>query len=181
MLSHVLSPQTPTTPHSRANLQPSTMKISLQEFCTCTKTYQRHSNDIDPYPWQPESHNAIALLFDHILDPIIDHFGKDKFILTYGFCSIDLKKFLERGRNQTCAKVDQHCAHEVNSKGRLICDRKGAAADFCILGLDSDDLINWIQQVGLPFDSIYYYGSNRPIHISYGPQHKRHLWKHRKF
>jgi hypothetical protein len=157
------------------------MKISLKKFCTCTSTYQRHSHDIDPYPWQPESHDAIANLFTHLLDPIIDHFGGERFILTYGFCSVDLKKFLEKGRNQTCAKVDQHCAHEVNSRGKLICDRLGAAADFRILDVKSNILVEWIQQTGLPFDSLYYYGCDRSIHLSYGPQHKRHIWKQRKF
>lgn len=152
------------------------MKISLEDFCTCSQTYQRHSDEIDPYPWQPESHDAIALLFDHILDPIIDYFGRERFILTYGFCSVDLKKYLEKGRNQTCAKVDQHCAHEVNSRGKLICDRLGAAADFCILDVKSNVLVEWIWATGLPFDSIYYYGCDRPIHISYGPQHKKEGW-----
>lgn len=152
------------------------MKISLEKFCTCTQTYQRHSHDIDPYPWQPESHDAIASLFTHLLDPIIDHFGHSRFILTYGFCSVDLKKFLEKGRNQTCAKVDQHCAHEVNSRGKLICDHLGAAADFHILDVKSNILVEWIKESGLPFDSIYYYGAHRSIHISYGPQHKRQIW-----
>lgn len=151
--------------------------IFLEKFCTCTQTYQQHSSDIDPYPWQPESHDAIADLFEYLLNPIIDHFGKDRFILTYGFCSVDLKRYLEKGRNQTCAKVDQHCAHEVNSKGKLICDRLGAAADFRIADMKSDLLLEWIRVSGLPFDSLYYYGCDRSIHLSYGPQNKRHIWK----
>ena len=28
----------------------------------------------------------------------------------------------------------------------------------------------------LPFDSLYFYGAERPIHVSYGPQHKRAIW-----
>jgi hypothetical protein len=156
------------------------MKISLEKFCTCSQTYQHHSQDIDPYPWQPESHNAIAALMTHILNPIIDYFGYHRFILTYGFCSVDLKKFLEKGKNQTCAKVDQHCAHEVNRNKKLICDRLGASADFKIADIPSDKLVHWIQQTRLPFDSLYYYGSDRPIHISYGPQHKRSRWRFNK-
>jgi hypothetical protein len=151
--------------------------ISLEKFCTISQTYQRYSQDIDPYPWQPESIEAIASLFTHLLDPIIDHFGSKRFILTYGFCSVDLKKFLEKGRNQTCCKIDQHCAHEVNSRGRLICDRLGAAADFRIAGMNSSRLVHWIGEAHLPFDSLYYYGCNRSIHISYGPQHKCIRWR----
>jgi hypothetical protein len=155
--------------------------ISLEKFCMVSETYQRHRDEIDPYPWQPESIEAIASLFTHLLDPVIDHFGSERFILTYGFCSVDLKKILEKGRNQTCCKIDQHCAHELNTAGKLICHRLGAAADFRIVGMQSDRLVQWIQQVELPFDSIYYYGCDRSIHISYGPQHKRFIWKHRKF
>jgi hypothetical protein len=28
----------------------------------------------------------------------------------------------------------------------------------------------------LPFDSLYFYGVDRPIHISYGPENKREIW-----
>ena len=160
------------------------MKISLEKFCTVSQTYQRHSQDIDPYPWQPESHDAIALLFDHILDPIIDYFGKDRFILTYGFCSVDLRAFLEKKdpitgikNGRAAPQIDQHMAHEVNRNGKYYCDRLGAAADFYIQGLNSAHLTSWIIDSSLPFDSLYYYGSQRPIHLSYGPQHKRKLWK----
>lgn len=154
--------------------------ISLEKFCTCSQTFQKYSNQIDPYPWNSESVDAIALLFQHLIDPIIDHFGRENFQLTYGFCSIDLKKFLEKGRNQTCCQVDQHCAHEVNRKGNYICDRLGASCDFLIKGVGSNALVRHISQTGFPFDSIYYYGDNRPIHISYGPQHKKQGWGFRE-
>lgn len=150
--------------------------ITLQEFCTCTQTYKRHSEDIDPYPWQPESFEAIQALMSNIIEPIISEFGRPRFQLTYGFCSLDLKRFLEKGRNQTCCKIDQHCALELNQRGKLICDRKGAAADFRIEGMESHELAAWIQRARIPFDSLYFYGAHRPIHISYGPQHKRAIW-----
>ena len=72
--------------------------------------------------------------------------------------------------------LDQHIAHEKNRNGRYYCDRLGAACDFRIMGLGSDALMDWIIDQALPFDSLYYYGTNRPIHISYGPQHKRQIW-----
>jgi len=34
----------------------------------------------------------------------------------------------------------------------------------------------WILEQQLPFDSLYYYGSDRPIHISYGLKHRRNIW-----
>jgi hypothetical protein len=70
--------------------------------------------------------------------------------------------------------------------------RLGAACDFRIVGIKSDPLrvtqsdrlVEWILEQQLPFDSLYYYGSDsrsetlreRPIHISYGSQHKRDIW-----
>jgi hypothetical protein len=36
--------------------------------------------------------------------------------------------------------------------------------------------VEWILKTKLPFDSLYFYGKARPIHISYGSQHKRDLW-----
>jgi len=67
-------------------------------------------------------------------------------------------------------------AHEVNRNGRHFCQRLGAACDFRILNLPSNNLVAWIVVQGLPFNSLYFYGANRPIHISYGPQHKQDIW-----
>ncbi|MEB3230859.1 MAG: hypothetical protein VKJ64_07620 [Leptolyngbyaceae bacterium] len=36
--------------------------------------------------------------------------------------------------------------------------------------------MDWILEQRLPFDSLYFYGAERPIHISYGPQQKRDIW-----
>jgi hypothetical protein len=62
--------------------------FTLEEFCTCTNTYRKYSNRIDdPYPQNPASIAAIKDLCLFIIDPIVDYFGKEKFQLTYGFCS----------------------------------------------------------------------------------------------
>jgi hypothetical protein len=157
--------------------------ITLEQLCCCTQTYARFSDQINPWPQQSESLTALQELCECILDPIVDHFGLENFCLTYGFCSRDLRKFLNRrdpltgkkyGRIDTCR--DQHMAHERNRNGKLYCERLGAAADFYIQGIGSSKVIDWILAQQLPFDSIYFYGSDRPIHISYGPQHKRSIW-----
>jgi len=173
--------------------------LTLQEFCTCTQTYSRYADQIDPLPKNlGETLPALEALCQHIIDPVIDGFGRDspaeadasrterlrqRFLLTYGFCSADLKRWLAKKDPVTGKKhgiatpsLDQHMAHEVNRNGRYYCDRLGAACDFCILDLPSDALVDWIVTQGLPFDSLYFYGPNRPIHISYGPQHKRDIW-----
>ncbi|HEY9641558.1 MAG TPA: hypothetical protein V6C57_13805 [Coleofasciculaceae cyanobacterium] len=38
-------------------------------------------------------------------------------------------------------------------------------------------LVEWILEQQLPFDSLYYYGGDRPIHISYGLQQKQDVWE----
>jgi len=158
--------------------------LTLEEFCTCTQTYRRYANQIDPFPKHPnETLPALMALGQHIIDPVIETFGRGRFQLTYGFCSADLKRWLAQtdpitGRKYGIAspRLDQHMAHEVNRNGRYYCPRLGAACDFKIVDLPSDDLVTWIVAQALPFDSLYFYGVERPIHISYGPQHKRDVW-----
>lgn len=158
--------------------------LTLHEFCTCTQTYRKYADRIDPYPSNvSETIPALEALCQHILDPVIDHFGREQFQLTYGFCSKDLKRFLSQKDPETGLKNgrvdpsrDQHMAHEVNRNGKYYCDRLGAACDFRIVGLESDRLVEWILEQRLPFDSLYFYGSDRPVHISYGLQQKRDIW-----
>ncbi|MEP0915373.1 hypothetical protein NC981_00960 [Leptolyngbya sp. DQ-M1] len=158
--------------------------LTLQEFCTCTQTYRKYADQIDPYPSNSgETIPALEALCQHILDPLIDHFGRERFQLSYGFCSKDLKRFLSQKDPETGIKNgrvdpsrDQHMAHEVNQSGGYYCDRLGAACDFRIIELECDRLVDWILEQRLPFDSLYFYGSDQPIHISYGVQHKREVW-----
>ncbi|PZO41825.1 MAG: hypothetical protein DCF17_10095 [Shackletoniella antarctica] len=174
--------------------------LTLTEFCTCTQTYARYADQIDPFPKNlEETLPAIEALCQYIVDPVIEAFGRDspsaeadasrterlrqRFLLTYGFCSTDLKRWLAKKDPATGKKhgiatpsLDQHMAHEVNRNGRYYCDRLGAACDFRILDLPSNELVDWVMGQGLPFDSLYFYGTDRPIHISYGPQHKRDIW-----
>ena len=166
--------------------------LTLQEFCTCTQTYRKYADRIDPYPKNlEETLPVLEALCHHILDPVIDRFGRERFQLTYGFCSKDLKRFLSQKDPVTGIKNgrvdpsrDQHMAHEKNRNDKYYCDRLGAACDFRILGLKSDLLVEWILEQQLPFDSLYYHGSDsrsetlrdRFIHISYAPQQKRSTW-----
>lgn len=158
--------------------------LTLEEFCTCTQTYQKYADQINPFPENlSETLPALENLNRFILDSIIDYFGIDKFRLTYGFCSKDLKKYLAKKDPETGLKngrvapeIDQHLAHEINKNGKYYCQRLGAACDFLILGSGSDRVIDWTLAQKLPFDSLYFYGVARPIHISYGLQNKREIW-----
>lgn len=157
--------------------------LSLKDFCTCTKTYSKYSAQINPYPKNLETIKALHELNQYIIDPIIDYFSIAQFQLTYGFCSAELKKFLNQKDPQTNIKNgridpgrDQHMSHEINKNGQYYCTRLGAACDFLIKNYSSDEVVDWILEQKLPFDSLYYYGKNQPIHISYGFQNKRDIW-----
>jgi hypothetical protein len=158
--------------------------LTLKEFCTCTQTYCKWADKIyNPYPENPDSLVAIRYLCDVIIDPVIDHFGRENFQLTYGFCSHSLQCWLNKKDPETglkngriSPKHDQHMAHEIKANGTYWCDRLGAACDFRIRDVGSDAVIDWILAMRLRFDSLYFYGDERPIHISYGPQQKRAIW-----
>jgi len=120
-------------------------------------------------PLQPESYNALLALVENVLDPVIDYFGMIR--LTYGFCSPQLARKIP-GRIDP--KLDQHAAHEKNRLGEPICNRRGAAVDFIIEDENMLEVAQWII-ANTPFDRLYFYGENRPIHISYGPNQDRSI------
>ena len=49
--------------------------------------------------------------------------------------------------------------------GKQICSRGGAACDFYIEGVPTSNIVRFITQK-LNYDRIYYYGNNRPLHVS---------------
>ena len=72
-------------------------------------------------------------------------------------------------RNKT---LDQHAGHEKNRLGRPICDRGGLAVDLRVPGVDSKTVADWIV-ANTPYDRLYYYGADRPLHVSVGPDAAR--------
>lgn len=156
--------------------------LSLQDFCECTQTYRAFADQVDPYPKESASLNALSLLASEVLDPIIDHYGRESFLLTYGFCSNELRRKLVSKNPATgkpfgrvAPKLDQHSALETVDGVSLFCARGGSAADFRIVGQDSRSVMDWIVTQALPFDRMYFYGSDRSIHISHGPEHSRYI------
>jgi len=158
--------------------------LTLEDFCTCTHTYQKYAVQIDPSPKNPDATiPALKALNQFVVDPVIDCFGRDRFRLTYGFCSLDLRKYLGKGDPVTRVKNGrsdptraQHMAYEVKGNGKYYCERLGAACDFLITDLASNAVVEWVLRSRVPFDSLYFYGADRPIHLSYGPQQKRDIW-----
>ncbi|BDI20969.1 hypothetical protein ANSO36C_67710 (plasmid) [Nostoc cf. commune SO-36] len=147
----------------------------LEELCTCSDTYAKYSHLINPYSENSESERSLSQLQVSILTPVINRFGAENFKLTYGFCSKDLLKFLNREKSRIYIKVDQHMAAERNNKGNYYCKHLGAACDFQIVGVESTKVISFLKT--LNFDSIYYYGEHKPIHVSYSQTPRRKVWE----
>ncbi|CRI67447.1 Peptidase M15A [Thiocapsa sp. KS1] len=120
-------------------------------------------------PEQPESYTALCDLATQVLDPVIEYFGMIR--LTYGFCSAPLVKAIP-GRIDP--KRDQHAAHERNRLGHPICSRLGAAVDLLVEDEDMLEVARWVV-AETPFDRLYFYGSDKPIHVSYGPEQSRQV------
>ena len=71
-------------------------------------------------------------------------------------------------------KRDQHAAHERNRLGNLVCPRLGAAVDFIIADEEMLEVAQWVAE-NTPFDRLYFYGADKPIHVSYGPEQSRQV------
>lgn len=147
----------------------------MLDLFTCSDTYKKFSHLINPYPQNPESEEALDNLTQSIIIPTANRFGCENLKLTYGFCSKDLLKYLNIEKSRICPKVDQHMSYEINSKGNYYCKHQGSACDFIINRVDSRKVISFLKT--LNFDSIYYYGANRPIHVSWSPRSRRKIWE----
>ncbi|CAM4470209.1 hypothetical protein [Alteromonas australica] len=115
-------------------------------------------------PIKQKSKLALERLLYEVLLPVNRSLGNP--IITYGFTSFELKKHIQKSSpSGTAPTLDQHSSYEINSAGRQICSRGGAACDFYIEGLPTSNIVRFITQK-LNYDRIYYYGNKRPLHVS---------------
>jgi DNA phosphorothioation-associated putative methyltransferase len=139
--------------------------FSYRQLVECGET--QRATGLSNMPKSSESFVALFDLATQILDPVIEYFGSIE--LTYGFCSAELARKVP-GRN--APSLDQHSAHECNRTGKLICERRGAAVDFLVRDENMREVADWIID-NLPFDRLYFYGDDRPLHVSFGPEQSR--------
>lgn len=136
--------------------------------------YDRHQYTGTNIP-SVESAVLLEKLTRDILLPLTTKFGVIK--ITYGFTSPELARYIQRVSPQgTAPQLDQHACTEVNTKGKHICSRPGAACDFIVQGYEErmHEVAQFICQQ-LSFDRLYFYGRNRPIHISVSDASLGHL------
>lgn len=133
--------------------------FSFRDFIECGETQRNFCTPNQPQ--QPQTFAALHDLATYVIDPIIEQFGMIE--LTFGFCSSTLGTKIP---GRIAPKLDQHASFELNRLGNRICDRDGAAVDFILISRDMFKVSQWIVE-NLEFDRLYFYGPNRPIHISY--------------
>lgn len=142
--------------------EPCGANLTFRDLIECGSTRERLG--LQNLPRNPASYWALEDLALAVLDPLIDYYGAID--LTYGFCSPELSRAIKK---HIAPKLDQHCAYETNRAGNSICARGGAAVDFIVHDEDMREVAEWIFD-HLEFDRLYFYGFNRPIHVSYGPE-----------
>jgi len=135
--------------------------FKFNDFVSCSETYQ--NSLVENEPFSKETFDFISQLANDILEPCLLEFGNLK--LTYGFCGSELAKFIKKGNGGIYPPLDQHAGMEVNKFGDLICPRGGMAADFHCLPRSSLEVAKFIVEK-LPFDRLYFYGADRPVHVS---------------
>jgi len=141
--------------------------LTFRHLIECGETITR--TNMPNLPEQPESYNALYDLVVQVIDPVIEYYGMIE--LTFGFCSSALAKEIS---GRIYPKLDQHAAHELNRRGNLICERLGAAIDFLVADENMLEVAQWVI-ANTPFDRLYFYGDDRPIHVSYGPNNDRQV------
>jgi DNA phosphorothioation-associated putative methyltransferase len=133
--------------------------FTYRELIECGETQAR--TGLANRPQQPDTYTALHALASLVLDPVVDYFGMIE--LTYGFCSPELARSIS---GRIAPKLDQHAGYELTRLGRPVCERLGAACDFLVTDEDMEEVALWVA-ANTPFDRLYFYGKDRPIHVSY--------------
>lgn len=149
--------------------------LTFRNLIECGETWRRaveEGRPVDNEPIQPESLDALVDLCETVLDPVIERFGPIS--LTYGLAGASLSRRVMKEMGRIAPKLDQHATHELNRNGRRVCERDGAAADFQVPGFESLEIARWIVS-NTRFDRVYFYGSDRPIHVSVAGEPSREI------
>lgn len=141
--------------------------FTFADLIECGETWSAQDRDGTPisnFPTRAETVDGVVSLAQKILDRLHEEFGQ--VALTYGFAGPTLTKHIK-------AKIspphDQHAGSEVDTRGKLICERRGQSCDLRVPGKSSFEVARWIRD-HLPFDRLYLYAATSALHVSYGPE-----------
>lgn len=96
--------------------------------------------------------------------------------MTYGYTSHPLLRWiLKNSPGDMAPDIDQHASMELNSQDSRICKRNGAACDIYVEGYEQrmDEVARFIC-THLEFDRLYFYGKDKPLHISVGADNSKY-------
>ena len=141
--------------------------LTFRDLIECGET--QAITGIANLPKEPETYEALWHLATKVLDPVMDYFGGIQ--ITYGFCSYELGRQIKINIDP---KLDQHASHEKNKLGNYICKRLGAAVDFIVPDENMYEVAAWIAK-NTPYDRLYIYGDDCPLHVSLGPNESRDI------
>ena len=146
--------------------------LRYRDLIECGPTW--HRTRVANIPQQLETYAAMASLCICVLDPIIDQFGR--IVITFGFVSAALDKEIRANPPaNTTRQGDQHAGCERNRNGKLYCERRGQGVDLRVSEVGSLKVARWVVQ-NTSFDRLYFYGDERPFHVSHGPEQTRMSW-----
>ncbi len=132
----------------------------------------KHPETLSNIP-SPDSKSYLEMLISEILIPTERKFGA--LTVTYGFTSSKLAAYITKHSSSgTAPQLDQHAVCELNSKNNQISKRTGSACDFIVSNRSMAKITRFIVK-NLSFDRLYYYGDNRPIHVSISDTPVKHL------
>lgn len=144
--------------------------LTYRDLIECGKTWHTAAaagTPIDNLPKQEATREALRVLCEAVLDPLADHFGP--LALTYGLACPALTRRIPA---RIAPELDQHASCELNRAGKLICPRRGAAVDLVVPGTTASTVARWIH-ANTPFDRLYLFGDDLPLHVSHGPDATR--------
>lgn len=128
--------------------------FTLDEF-TLSQTAARRGLKNDPGATELV---ALVDLVEHVLDPLREAVGRPVRVSS-GFRSV---------------AVNRAIGGSASSQHTL-----GQAADFTVPGMTTQQVVDKIRELGLPFDQlIEEFGSW--VHVSYGPRHRRQVLRARR-
>ncbi len=125
---------------------------------------------------EPKAEQTLHYLnqLSELLTNIENELGK--VTITYGFTSHNLLCYLNKhSPGDMGPTLDQHASSELNSRGNRICKRDGASCDILVAGYEHkmDEIARYIT-ANVNYDRLYFYGKDRPLHISIGPEQAKY-------
>jgi len=115
--------------------------FTYRDFFECSDSWKKYP--VSNITKQLETYRAIERLCSDILDHVWSTFGEVN--LTHGFSSPTLVAEIKKNKFPNITPTgDQHAGCELNSRGKLICSRRGIAVDFYVSGQSSLEIARWV-------------------------------------